>query len=108
MKIFLPFLLILIGLAAQTATAVSQLPDRPLKIITQPEPEKAACGTATKAVVVEVTFDATNVVTSAKVKKNSGCAEFDQNVVRATHMIQFMAEVKHGKPITVVKKMEYT
>lgn len=108
MKISLPFLLIFSFLTVQTIFAVPQLRDRPFKIISKPQPERALCGTNTRTVLVEVTFDATDIVTGAKVKKESGCAEFDQNVIRAAHMIQFEAEIKHGKPVTVVKKIEYT
>src|ERR1017187_331922 len=90
------------------AISLAQEKDRPLKILTSLNPERSNCGNGTLTGTLRITFDRSEKITHVDLVHSTGCASFDDNLLRAARTIKFLAEIRHGERVTVIKQIEYT
>ncbi|MDQ3180211.1 MAG: energy transducer TonB [Acidobacteriota bacterium] len=81
--------------------------DQPLKIKRKPVAEIGNCEQSSGRIALRVTFDKSAKVTNVEIVKQSGCASFDSNAIRAARGIKFNPVIKNGEPVTVKKLVEY-
>lgn len=94
-------------LFAVNADVQAQQADRPLKILSKPQPRSGQCTANSGLTSLRVTFDKSEKVTDVVVVRSSNCSEFDQNAITAAKAIKFTAAMKNGELITVEKLLEY-
>jgi len=110
MLVLLIFLLAATG-AAQVpggSRGEFQAKESPLKITIKPPASARGCGNGSGRAVIKVTFDKSGAVTDATAVSASPCQIFNQSAVRAARNIKFQPAARNGKPVTVVRSVEYT
>jgi TonB family protein len=94
---------------AQTDTDANskQTADKPLKILNKPRARPAGCNQSSGQTKLRVTFDKSAKITKTEITQSSGCADFDNNSIKAARNIKFEPQIKDGEAITVTKQVEY-